>query len=223
MGKKFTIGDCGDLTWFLGIYFEVSVDRMTLSHSMYISNLLNKFGMENCKPVSTPLAERLTLSKGDSPLVGSDEEKQMMQLDYRGLVGSISNLVQTTRPDLAFSAHPLSRTLNNRGQAHRQAANHVPRYLKGTQDVGLAYWRASRPYLTGFSDADYATCKDDRKSVAGFCFNYGVQESHRLQRSRRAWQPPPPRQGCMLSVNPTKRHCICKQYSRHWVDQFLRR
>ncbi len=113
VGKKFTIGDCDDLTWFLGVSFKVSSERMSLSHSTYISNLLKKFGMENCKPVSTPLAERLTLSKDDSPMVGSDEEHQMKQLDYRGLVGSISYLAQTTRPDLAFSAHLLSRFLSN--------------------------------------------------------------------------------------------------------------
>ena len=63
----------------------MTVDRMSLSHSKYISNLLKKFGMESCKPISTPLAERLILSKDDSLLVGSDEEKQMRQLDYRGL------------------------------------------------------------------------------------------------------------------------------------------
>ena len=89
----------------MDISFEVSADRMSLSHSMYISNLLKSL---ECEPVSTPLAERLTLSKEDSPLVGSDEEKQMKQLDYRRLVGSISYQAQTTRPDRAFSAHLLS-------------------------------------------------------------------------------------------------------------------
>ena len=146
---------------------------MSLSHSTYISNLLTKFGMENCKPVSTPLAEKLTLSKVDSPVNGSDEEKQPKQLDYRGLVGSMSYLARTTRPDLAFSAHLHSRFLSNLGQAHWQAAKHVLRYLRGTLDVGQTFWRASRAHLTGFSDYDYATCKDDHKSVAGYCFNYG--------------------------------------------------
>ena len=48
---------------------------------MYISNLLKKF-LESCERVSAPLAEKLTLSKDYSPLTGSDEEKQMKQLDY---------------------------------------------------------------------------------------------------------------------------------------------
>ncbi len=48
---------------------------------MYIDKLLKKFGKENCKPVSIPLAEKLTLSKDDSPLVGSNAKKQMKQSD----------------------------------------------------------------------------------------------------------------------------------------------
>ena len=40
-----------------------------------------------------------------------------------------------------------------------------------TQAVELTYWRASRPHLTGFSNADYATCNVDRKSVAGYSWS----------------------------------------------------
>ena len=99
--------DCGDLTWNLGISSDVSADRMSLSQSMCISNLLEKLRMESVKPVTAPVAERLNLSKDHSPVIGSDAGKQIKQVDYKGLVGSHSYLVQTTRPDLAFSVHPL--------------------------------------------------------------------------------------------------------------------
>ncbi len=72
----------------------------------------------NLLPVSTSLADKLTLSKHDSPVTGSDEEKQLIQLYYSGLVGSISNVAQTARPDLALSAHLLPRFHNLLGQAH---------------------------------------------------------------------------------------------------------
>ena len=74
----------------------------------------------------------------------------------------------TTRPDLAFAAHLLSRFLNNHNLVHWQAAKHVLLYLRG-----ISYWRDCEAHLTGYSDADYASCKDDRKSVTGYCFNYG--------------------------------------------------
>ena len=50
VGKNFPVGDCGDLTWFLGTSFEMSADRHSLSPSMYISNLLKKFGMRTASP-----------------------------------------------------------------------------------------------------------------------------------------------------------------------------
>ena len=102
VGKKFTIGGCDYLTWFLSSSFNVSAERLSLRHSTYIRSLLTKFGMENCKSISTRLAEKLTPSKDDSHVTGSDGEKQMKRLDYRALVGSLSYLAQTTRPDLAF-------------------------------------------------------------------------------------------------------------------------
>ena len=57
VGKKITIGDCRDLTWFPCISLEESADRMSLGHSMYISNLFKKFGLERCKHISKPLAD----------------------------------------------------------------------------------------------------------------------------------------------------------------------
>ncbi len=59
--------------------------------------------MDCCKPVSVPLAEKLALSNEFSPLTGSDEKKQMKQLDYRGLVGGICYPAQTTRVDFALA------------------------------------------------------------------------------------------------------------------------
>ena len=53
------------------------------------------------------MAEKQTLGKDQSHETGSCEEKPMKQLGYRGLVGSISYLVQTIRPELAFSAIPV--------------------------------------------------------------------------------------------------------------------
>ena len=129
--------------------------------------------MHHCKIASTPLPEKCALSKNDQPDDGSEDASEIAGWDYRGLVGSISYLAMTTRPDLAFAAHLLSRFLNSQTLVHWQAAKHVLRYLRGTEDVGITYWRNCEAHLTGYSDTDYASCKDDRKSVTGYCFSYG--------------------------------------------------
>ena len=83
MGKQFTIGDFGHLVWFLGIAFKAEQDDLTLSHKLYISNLLTKFGMHNCKIASTPLPENCALSKDDQPKDGSQDVFKISGCNYR--------------------------------------------------------------------------------------------------------------------------------------------
>ena len=105
VGKQYTIGGFGPLALFLGIAFKAEQGDLTLSHELYISNLLTKSGVHNWKIVSTPIPEKCVLSKDDQPKDGSEDVSKIAGSDYRGLVGSISYLAMTTRPDLAFAAH----------------------------------------------------------------------------------------------------------------------
>ena len=173
MSERFNIGESGPLTWFLGISFKWGDGSLTMKHQGYVSNLLRKHGMGDCKAASTPLAEQLDLTKDQMPEDGSDEQQQMLRHDYRGLVGSIAYLSLSTRPDLAFPAHLLSRFLSNPGFAHWQAAKHVLRYLRGTADVGITFMKCDDTGPNGYTDSDYASCKNDRRSITGFCFNVG--------------------------------------------------
>ena len=101
MSERFNIGESGPLTWFLGISFKWGDGSLTIKHQGYVSNLLRKHGMGECKVASTPLAYKLELTKDKMPEDGSDEQQQMLRHDYRGLVGSIAYLSLSTRPDLA--------------------------------------------------------------------------------------------------------------------------
>jgi len=49
------------------------------------------------------------------------------------------------------------------------AAKRVLRYLKGTINLGLTYQKSERPAL-GFVDADWANCREDRRSYTGYVF-----------------------------------------------------
>ena len=158
-----------------------------------MSNLLRKHGMHGCKAASSPLVDKVELCKDQMPEDGSDEQQQMTALDYRGLVGSIAYLSLSTRPDLAFAAHQFSRFLSNPGMAHWQAAKHVLRYLRGTTDVGIKFSNCEDVSLIGYTDSDYASCRDDRRRcrVGGaslaFVLTWAVGQSHGLLDNKRAW------------------------------------
>jgi hypothetical protein len=46
----------------------------------------------------------------------------------------------------------------------------VLRYMQGTKDLMLTYRRSDSLEIKGYSDADYAGDKDDRKSTTGYLF-----------------------------------------------------
>ncbi|XP_050891644.1 secreted RxLR effector protein 161-like [Lathyrus oleraceus] len=57
----------------------------------------------------------------------------------------------------------------NPKESHLTAVKRIMKYLKGTTNVGLWYPKGSICNLVGYSDADYAGCKTDRKSTSGTC------------------------------------------------------
>ncbi|XP_057723879.1 secreted RxLR effector protein 161-like [Arachis stenosperma] len=54
-----------------------------------------------------------------------------------------------------------------------QAAYRVLKYLKGCSAVGLLFLADNDLTLTGFSDADWATCAEFHRSITGHCFYLG--------------------------------------------------
>lgn len=91
---------------------------------------------------------------------------------YRELVGKILYLANTVRPDLAFIAGVLSRFASAPTSEHWTAGVRVLKYLAGTRELGLAWYKVSSG-LQGFVDSDYAGDLDGRKSTLGSVFLSG--------------------------------------------------
>ena len=72
-----------------------------------------------------------------------------------------------SRPDICFAVYNLAQFVSNPGKAHWCALKHLLRFLKGTESLSLVYNRSENLELFGFSDSDWATDKDDRKSTSG--------------------------------------------------------
>ena len=85
LNSEFALKDLGDLQYFLGIEVKRNKEGgLHLSQEKYASDLLNKAGLQGCKPSPTPLSssERLSLAEG-VPLNPEDGTK------YRSLVGAL--------------------------------------------------------------------------------------------------------------------------------------
>ena len=64
----------------------------------------------------------------------------------------------------------LGRYLSDPGQSRWKAAKKVLRYLQGTKDLMLTYQRTDTLGVVGFSDSNYASCVEDKKSTFGYTF-----------------------------------------------------
>ena len=65
LNDEFALKDLGDLHYFLGIEVSKVQDGIFLTQEKYASDLLKHVGMENCKPVNTPLSPSEKLSAYD--------------------------------------------------------------------------------------------------------------------------------------------------------------
>lgn len=160
---KFKMKDLGKLSYYLGIDFEQGDGYIRMNQKRYIKKMLNKFGMADCKPRCTPSEQKLESVTDDDPF---DSRK------YREAVGSLIYIMMGTRPDICWIVSKLSQYLSKPLQSHWVAVKQVLRYLKGSIDKELVYTKSDDGLmLVGYSDADWASSVDDRRSTSGYCFS----------------------------------------------------
>lgn len=167
LSDKFQINDMGPVSNILGINIERDglTGKIKLTQRRYITDMLQKFGMDNCKPISTPLEPNQKLTKEDKPTT-REEALSMQRTPYRELIGSLIYLANATRPDLQSAANALNRFCTNPGHIHWQIAKRVLRYLQNTIDYGITYIK-DRKEMQAYVDSDWAGDIDDRKSCSG--------------------------------------------------------
>ncbi|GKA84809.1 hypothetical protein Tco_0806463 [Tanacetum coccineum] len=165
LDKKFTIKDLGLAKYFLGIELCCTSTGTHLNQRKYIVDFLYDIGLTAAKPATFPLPTelKLSLNKG-TPLEDPSA--------YRKLVGRLLYLTMT-RPDISYAVQHLSQFVSAPKDAHMQAAMHLLRYLKGTVSKGLFYPIQPHLQITGFTDADWASCLMTRRSLTGYCIFLG--------------------------------------------------
>jgi hypothetical protein len=165
MQGEFEMSMMGKMNHFLGLQIKQLKDGIFINQSKYCKELLKRFDMDSCKAMSTPM--------GSGTYVDQDESGTSIDITkYRGMIGSLLYLT-ASHPDIMFSVCLCARFQANPKESHLMAVKRIMKYLKGTTNVGLWYPKGSVCNLLGYSDADYAGCKTDRKSTSGTCHILG--------------------------------------------------
>ncbi|KAE9048017.1 hypothetical protein PR002_g683 [Phytophthora rubi] len=139
--SRFEMTDSGKCSYILGIELVYNADgSVTLIHACYINGILERFGMQDCKPAASPVDISMKLV--------SSNATTKLDAPFREAVGALMYLMTSTRPDIAFAVGYVSRFMENPQVEHLIA------------DIDFQ----------GYSDADWAVDLSDRKSTSGYLF-----------------------------------------------------
>ena len=152
------------LKYFLGVEVTRSKKGIFLSQRKYVLDLLSEIGKLGAKPFSTLMAPNSQLTK-DGELFEDPER-------YRRLVGKL-NYLTVTRPDIAYSVSVVSQYMSSPTVDHWKTVEQILGYLKGAPGRGILYSNHGHNKIECFSEADWAGCKEDRRSTSGYCVFVG--------------------------------------------------
>ena len=132
------------------------MDEISLEQGKYVVEILNRFGMMDCKAMNTPMASNMKLLSDDS----SETIDATM---YRQMIVFLMYLMKM-RPDICFAVNTLR-------HVHLMVGKHALRYLKGTVEYGLKYDTNPKINLEGYVDSYWAGSAIDRKSTSRCYFS----------------------------------------------------
>ncbi|GJX79636.1 retrovirus-related pol polyprotein from transposon TNT 1-94 [Tanacetum coccineum] len=160
MHDEFEMSMMGEINFFLGLQIKQMEDDIFFNQSKYIKEMLKKFGLEDSKPMKTPMSS-------DTKLTKDEECESVDSTKYQGMIGSLLYLT-TSRPDIMFSVCLCARFQEAPKTSHLEAVKRIFRYIKGTTYLGLWYPKGTGIETVVYADSDHAGDYVDRKSTSEF-------------------------------------------------------
>ena len=113
LSKQFAMKDLGATKQILYMRIIRGKANGTLkfSHAKYVKKILNRFNMNEAKPVSTPLDNHFRLSKEQLSKT-KEERDHMSKVPYASAIGNLMYAVVCTRPDIAHAMGVMSRYMS---------------------------------------------------------------------------------------------------------------
>lgn len=164
IGEKFEMKCLGDIQHFLGIEIERDEQgNFMMNQRNYINKIIADCGLTDAKVSKIPLDVGYEKLECDKML----EDNNI----YQKMIGQLLYVSINTRPDISASVSILSQRVSNPRQADLIEIKRIMRYLKGTSNLKLRLSSNDKEQnLIGYTDANWAESKLDRKSNSGYIF-----------------------------------------------------
>lgn len=167
----------GPVNWYLSVKYDrdPTTGAVKANQEFYINKILKRWGLEQCKPLPTPIPSKpdAFLDQLALPVDPIDPE---LRKQYQELVGQLLYLQVHTVPEISWITSQLARYMAKPGAPHMAAAKKVLRYLQGRKHIPITWCAAHcraphKPgHVYGYADASFADIKPDRLSSTGYVF-----------------------------------------------------
>nr|GEV20648.1 copia protein [Tanacetum cinerariifolium] len=161
MQDGFEMSMMGELNFFLGLQIKQLEYGIFFNLSKYIKEMLKKFGLEDSKPIKTPMSSETKLTR-------DEDGESVNNTKYRGMIGTLLYLT-ANRPNIMFSICLCAYFQEVPKTSHLETVKRIFRYIKGTTHLGLWYPKGTRIETIVYADSDHAGDYVDRKSISDEC------------------------------------------------------
>lgn len=165
--KTFKMKELGNVSKFLGIDVKQDLNKgiTVISQKDYLRKLLSQYNILDGKTLKLPIDKNYNfhILKRDS------SESIEIESKCRRLVGSLMYAAMGTRPDICSVVNILSRYQSCASELLYKLLLNVLRYVNGTIDLCLVYYRECNEDVLCYVDSDWGGA-DDRKSTSGCIF-----------------------------------------------------
>ena len=130
---------------------------------------MDQLKLSEAKIVATPGTKDEGTTQSDNKELLDDKEASC----YRALVARC-NYLSPDRPDISYAVKELARHMSAPTKGNWSQLKRLGRYLKGRPRLQQCFdWQPTPGVLKTYSDADWAGCRDTRKSTTGGCITLG--------------------------------------------------
>ena len=151
---------------FLSIRIRQKPGDISIDQELYVNELLDKYsvyvGRRNYADIPSMNEYMPRTAHACTP----KQQAFVEAFPYSALVGSLLYLAVVTRIDIMYAVGVLTRHLKAPTYASCKAACRVLNYLSSNRSKCLRY-RGSKIHLHAFTDSDWASDKDTRRSTSG--------------------------------------------------------
>ena len=139
-----------------------------MSQASYIDKMLSRYKMQHSKKGMLLYRYGIHFLKKQCPKTPQEVE-DIRNIPYASAVGSLMYAMLCTRPDICYSVRMISRYQSNSERDHWTTVKNILKYLRRTKDYMFVYGTKNL-ILTRYTDFDFQTDKDFRKSISGSIF-----------------------------------------------------